>query len=716
MQNPSSTCPRCQSPIPADAPGGLCPSCALLGVAEPTDPAQSAAAGTPTIEELAAAFPEYEMLGVIGQGGMGVVFKARQPRLDRLVALKILPPALAAQPGFAERFTREARALARLAHPHIVAVYDFGERAGFYYLMMEFVNGVNLRQAMRAGVTPVQALALVPRICEALQFAHDRGVLHRDIKPENILLDTAGTPKLADFGIAKFAGDTTAKTNLTETGAALGTAAYMSPEQIEKPATVDHRADIYSLGVVLYEMLTGELPLGRFAAPSEKSHVSPGVDEVVMRALEKERERRQQSATEMRTQVEAAATSAAAPVSENIANPWPNRLFWLIVGIFVLPLVATFCAIVIPQLTMTGHDHRSHVGGWVVTLVALLPAFTGVALFFGYHRTRPSADRATPRATWNPLPKRIFLLLLAVVVAPILLLGLGFAVPVFAYRSWVMPALAASAEVRQNSQHNADMLAVAMSEAQARPAAIVTAAHAPFIGHLAKGSIELVSIAPHPAGENAGWQMDGRPSVEGPFVNRGSHSTARPGDRAREFVFRTRDLPADASTPAWRLPDARGWGGGGSPARPAEPEKALADCTVVSAVFPENLRATDVWMGFATGPWTTLRENQPGNAIASSFSHEGEDWQVTQASTIEGKDGETIVTYACPTHENWQVRVVALLADGREIAASRSSMLNDQSAWHFEKQPLESIAQFRFQTRRYEWVEFRGVALAPLEK
>ena len=322
MPNPSSTCPRCQSPIPADAPGGLCPSCALLGVAEPTDPAQSAAAGTPTLEELAAAFPEYELLGVIGQGGMGVVFKARQPRLDRLVALKILPPALAAQPGFAERFTREARALARLAHPHIVAVYDFGERAGFYYLMMEFVNGVNLRQAMRAGVTPVQALALVPRICEALQFAHDRGVLHRDIKPENILLDTAGTPKLADFGIAKFAGEAAAKTSLTETGATLGTAAYMSPEQIEKPATVDHRADIYSLGVVLYEMLTGELPLGRFAAPSEKSTVNRGVDEVVMRSLEKERERRQQSAGEMKTQVENASTQPppAAPALKSAAS------------------------------------------------------------------------------------------------------------------------------------------------------------------------------------------------------------------------------------------------------------------------------------------------------------------------------------------------------------------------------------------------------------
>ena len=424
MQNPSSPCPRCQSPIPADAPGGICPSCALLGVAEPTDPAQAAAAGTPTLEELAAAFPEYEVLEVIGQGGMGVVFKARQPRLDRLVAVKILPPALAAQPGFAERFSREARALARLAHPHIVAVYDFGERAGFYYLTMEYVNGVNLRQAMCAGVTPVQALALVPRICEALQIAHDRGVLHRDIKPENILLDTAGTPKLADFGIAKFSGEEAARTNLTATGAALGTAAYMAPEQVEKPATVDHRADIYSLGVVLYEMLTGELPLGRFAAPSEKSSVNRGVDEVVMRSLEKERERRQQSATEMRTQVEHAATNPAARSRAAVANPWPNRLFWLVVSLFVLPLVATFTALLIPRLTMLGSDR-----GGLVAFVALLPFFAGAVLYLGYRRTRPRADQAAPHSTWNAWPKRVFILLVALIIVPTLLLGLGLALP-----------------------------------------------------------------------------------------------------------------------------------------------------------------------------------------------------------------------------------------------------------------------------------------------
>ena len=309
MQN--NLCPQCQSPIPADAPGGICPGCALLGVSLPTSPTQVAGASVPMLDEVAAAFPELEVLELYGQGGMGAVFKARQPKLDRFVALKILTPALATQPGFAERFTREARALAKLSHPNIVGVHDFGESGGFFYLLMEFVDGVNLRQAMRAGVTPEQALLLVPKVCEALQFAHDHGVLHRDIKPENILLDTHGVPKLADFGIAKFGDDKS--TGLTMSGMQLGTAAYMAPEQIEQPATVDHRADIYSLGVVLYEMLTGELPLGRFAAPSEKSHCSGGVDDVVLRALEKQRERRQQSATEMKTQVEGAASRNAAP-------------------------------------------------------------------------------------------------------------------------------------------------------------------------------------------------------------------------------------------------------------------------------------------------------------------------------------------------------------------------------------------------------------------
>ena len=305
-EEPLKHCPKCKSAIFADAPGGLCPHCLLQFVAISTGGADFPLEdrSPPDLEIIRAAFPQLEILELIGQGGMGAVYKARQPKLDRIVALKILPMRLARESSFAERFEREGRLLARLNHPNIVGVYDFGQTNGLYYLIMEYVDGVNLRQALgSARFTPQQALNVIPKICEALQFAHDEGVLHRDIKPENILLDTKGRVKIADFGIAKFAG-VDDKTGLTATGAMIGTPHYMAPEQIERPAEVDHRADIFSLGVVFYEMLTGELPLGRFAAPSERfSTVDTRID-VVMRALEKDRERRQQSAKEVRTQVE----------------------------------------------------------------------------------------------------------------------------------------------------------------------------------------------------------------------------------------------------------------------------------------------------------------------------------------------------------------------------------------------------------------------------
>lgn len=309
----ANRCPKCHTPLPADAPQGLCPKCLLAAVATPTEAGQPAHAGStpPALETVAAAFPQLEILECIGAGGMGVVYKARQPRLDRVVALKLLPLSLAADPAFAERFNREARLLARLNHPNIVTVHDFGQSGGFFFLLMEYVDGVNLRQAMEAGrFTPQQALLLVPKICEALQYAHDEGILHRDVKPSNILLDTRGRVKIADFGIAKLIGDRTGDLTLTASGAAIGTPHYMAPEQLEHPQDVDQRADIYSLGVVFYEMLTGELPIGRFAPPSQKAEVDSRVDEVVFHALEKEREKRFRSAGEVKTSVEAITANA----------------------------------------------------------------------------------------------------------------------------------------------------------------------------------------------------------------------------------------------------------------------------------------------------------------------------------------------------------------------------------------------------------------------
>ncbi len=315
-------CPKCQAPLPANAPQGLCPKCLLAAAAMPTEAGQAVpgSANPPPLATIAAAFPQLEILEIIGSGGMGVVYKARQPRLDRCVALKLLPQALAADATFAERFNREARLLARLNHPNIVTVHDFGQSDGFFFLLMEYVDGVNLRQAMEAGrFTPHQALALVPKICEALQYAHDEGVLHRDIKPSNILLDTRGRVKIADFGIAKLLGDHAQDATLTASGAAIGTPQYMAPEQLEHPQDVDQRADIYSLGVVFYEMLTGELPIGRFAPPSEKAAVDARVDEVVFRALEKEREKRFHSAGEVKTSVEAITASGRLGVKANPA-------------------------------------------------------------------------------------------------------------------------------------------------------------------------------------------------------------------------------------------------------------------------------------------------------------------------------------------------------------------------------------------------------------
>lgn len=311
-----NTCPKCGAAIPANAPQGLCPKCVLLGAAAPTDTGLSPAATAeiPSRERVAAAFPQLEILELLGRGGMGFVFKARQPHLDRFVALKLLPDKLARDPHFAERFSREARMLARLNHPGIVSIFDFGQAGGFYFLLMEYVDGVNLHQAMQAGrFSPTAALAVVPKICEALQYAHEQGVLHRDIKPANILLDTKGRVKIADFGIAKLIGDVKPDFNLTATGATIGTPQYMAPEQLERPATVDHRADIYSLGVVFYEMLTGELPIGRFSPPSQRTPLDPRVDEVVMRALEKEREKRYQSAGEVKTNVEHLTAEGASP-------------------------------------------------------------------------------------------------------------------------------------------------------------------------------------------------------------------------------------------------------------------------------------------------------------------------------------------------------------------------------------------------------------------
>jgi serine/threonine protein kinase len=403
-QNMSKKCPQCGKPLPTGALDGLCPACLLAqGVAD-TGP-EAAPFQPPGVEEVARLFPQLEILAFIGKGGMGAVYKARQPALDRFVALKILPPQVASGPGFAERFSREARALARLSHPNIVAVHEFGQVNGLPFFIMEFVDGLNLRQLERAGkLSPREALQIVPQICEALQFAHDEGIVHRDIKPENILLDKKGRVKIADFGIAKIMGREP-DVDLTQTKDAIGTPHYMAPEQVEKPQTVDHRADIFSLGVVFYEMLTGELPLGKFAPPSSrKVEVDVRLDYVVLHALEKDPERRYQHVSQVKTAVDTIASTAASPpltadagalAQEILARDYSLdigsclRRGWALVRSDFWPLVAV-TALIIALLAVansfgaviSSESGKTAGGGSVLGLLVYGPLVGGLSLYF----------------------------------------------------------------------------------------------------------------------------------------------------------------------------------------------------------------------------------------------------------------------------------------------------------------------------------------------
>ena len=203
---------------------------------------------------------QYEIEGEIGRGGMSVVYRARDRRLNRTVAIKVLPPELAHDSAIRTRFTREAQMSAQLAHPHIVPIYDVGENEGLAYFVMAFVNGGNLAALLtREPRQPIEETRrLLCEIADALAYAHLRGVIHRDIKPDNILLDeSSGRVMVTDFGIARAIE---VSTRLTMTGIAVGTPAYMSPEQAVGDREIDGRSDVYSLGVIGYQMLSGRLP------------------------------------------------------------------------------------------------------------------------------------------------------------------------------------------------------------------------------------------------------------------------------------------------------------------------------------------------------------------------------------------------------------------------------------------------------------------------
>ncbi|HEY3899902.1 MAG TPA: serine/threonine-protein kinase [Chthoniobacter sp.] len=302
----------------------------------------------PTNEEVAHLFPQYEMVGMIGRGGMGAVYKARQVSLDRFVAIKLLPLEVSVDPEFSSRFVREAQTMARLNHPNIIAVHDFGKTTeGHLYFVMEYVEGEDLHEiiygrrvkgvdalgspqadTVLAGapptvsderpvapadgassaaspgrnLTPERALEIISGICDALHYAHGKGVIHRDVKPANVMVDREGRVKVADFGLARADVDLDAR-GRTAVGAVLGTPDYMAPEQM-RGIRVDQRADVFSVGVVLYEMLCHALPRGIFAPPASRLGLDLRIDDVLSKAMQQEAERRYQNALEMKAEVD----------------------------------------------------------------------------------------------------------------------------------------------------------------------------------------------------------------------------------------------------------------------------------------------------------------------------------------------------------------------------------------------------------------------------
>jgi len=250
--------------------------------------------------------PGYALLELIGRGGMGEVWRAEQMSLKRAVAIKLLPSTFESSPEFVGRFEKEASALARLSHPQIIQVIDKGVAEGRYYIVMEYVSGQSLREKMSNGrLTFEESARLISEISRAVDYMHTQAVIHRDLKPENILLDAMGNVKVADFGLAGIQGGAK-ELALTATSVAMGSVNYMAPEQRKDSKHVTCRADIYALGVIFYEMLTGELPVGRFKMPSEADgRFPPGLDDIVSHLLQVEPEARPACASWISNELEA---------------------------------------------------------------------------------------------------------------------------------------------------------------------------------------------------------------------------------------------------------------------------------------------------------------------------------------------------------------------------------------------------------------------------
>jgi serine/threonine protein kinase len=273
----------------------------------------------PDPADLVPLFPGYEIQGLIATGGMGAVYCAVQKSLDRTVALKILPLELSQDAAFCAGFEAEAKAMARLNHPNLIGVYDFGEVNGMLYIIMEFVPGKSIfHSADGIAIDPHEVIRLVTGICHGLAHAHEHGIIHRDIKPSNILLDLNAQPKIGDFGLAR-----PLDRKIEEGEEIFGTPHYTAPEVVENPHAVDHRADIFSVGVLLHELLTGKLPANDPRPASLISHCDTRFDAIIRRATQPVPAARYSSATEIANELQAIARSATAHGARPTAVPRP---------------------------------------------------------------------------------------------------------------------------------------------------------------------------------------------------------------------------------------------------------------------------------------------------------------------------------------------------------------------------------------------------------
>ena len=347
--------------MPPDAPAGHCPKCLVelaleAAAAETVLPARNGTAQSIGPQPVASAglrvkyFGDYELIEEIGRGGMGVVWKARQASLRRLVALKMILAGEFARSEDVERFHTEAEAAANLQHPNIVVIHEVGEHQGQHYFSMDYVEGQSLAQRMRGGpMPPAQAAELVKTLAEAIHHAHQRGTLHRDLKPSNVLIDREGKPHITDFGLAK---QMARESGLTQTGAALGTPAYMPPEQAAgRRAEIGPASDVYSLGAILFELVTGRAPFVAETAvatlqkvmaddppaPSKvRAQVPADLETICLKCLEKSPERRYHSARELAEELGrflAHEPILARPASAwRKGSSWAKRNPWAIVG------------------------------------------------------------------------------------------------------------------------------------------------------------------------------------------------------------------------------------------------------------------------------------------------------------------------------------------------------------------------------------------------